>query len=261
MRLAQHAEESYYRILGEPASFEFGLAILSNELPLVPEANQVRDISQAGGTLPEEMVRLVDEAFATRGLVCRQWYFAGGNAASLQPVLASHGYALHRGHLWTLQQAQPLSERNDLMVIPSRAGMLRLAELVAADRRAQGQTGEAAAQAADAAIRHLDDVHVDGLLALESDGAPVGSLNLVTAGEIGLIMDFFVRTDRLRRRIGATLLERAIELAGRSRMKRLCLFCDAANAPARALYAAAGFAEVAPVERMIQDPGSAARRL
>jgi GNAT superfamily N-acetyltransferase len=253
VRLAQHAEEQYFRTLGDPASLDFGLAILSDEFPALPEANQVRDITLPPGLDPEEALRQVEATFATRKQTCRQWYFAGGVAPpALVEALTLRGCKTHAGHLWVLEHARDLGSRTDLMVIPARAALPRLADLAeAAEAQGGHHDPHVLVQYREAAVRHLDDIIVDGLLAFENT-EPVGTLNLVLAGEIGLVMDFYVRPDKLGRRIGSTLLERAGELAARSRLARLCLFCDDNNVPAKALYAKAGFVEVAAVSRMTQ---------
>ena len=251
VRLASHAEEIYERAVADAASFDFGLALLSNEFAEIAEANQVRDVAMVPGISAAQMAAQVEAAFAARNLTCHEWYFADGKVPpELRPILEARGYHLKKANLWVMQHPQNLDVRDDLTIIPGRASHQKLADLAVATEIAWGTTGPAAlAQFREAAIRYLDDPQVDNLLAL-SDQTAVGTVYLVTSGEMGLIIDFYVHPSHTRQKVATTLLDRIIELAHRSLLRHLCLFCDADNTAARALYQKTGFAEIAEIEWM-----------
>jgi ribosomal protein S18 acetylase RimI-like enzyme len=251
VRLSLHAEEIYCAALSSRASFEFGLALLADDLPDMHTANHVRDIALPNGLSAAQVVAAVAATFAQRQLTCYEWSFADGAVpAPLVGPLEAAGHTRVAEALWTLCQPADLPARADLMVIPGRASFAKLRELAEDAERAWGETRPHwLAQYASCAERHLDDPQVDSLLALDGD-RPVGTVSIVLAGQIGFLVELYVHPRHLRRHVGATLLSRAIELAARSRVRALTLFCDEGNTPAERLYERAGFIRAGRIETM-----------
>ena len=250
LRLAIHAEEIFEVMLGNRASFDFGLAIFSEELSRITSANQVRDVMMTPEISPEQMVEQVDTLFAAQRLACRQWSFSNGRVPEvLRELLEPRGFHVRKSHLYELKSPRNFARaRKDLTVIPGRASFGKLMELDESAERAWGTTSEKSlVQYREAAIRSLDDPQVDNLLALDGQ-TPVGTSYLVTAGECGLIDNLYVHPHHERKHVATTLLERLIELAARSRLRHLMLFCDDDNTAARALYEGVGFVPVCPAE-------------
>jgi GNAT superfamily N-acetyltransferase len=87
--------------------------------------------------------------------------------------------------------------------------------------------------------------HVEGWVAYDEDGIVVADFTIFNPGEAEPFFGMVVRASHRRMGIGRALIERALEWA-RERGKtalRLRVFPD--NDPARALYVATGFTEVA----------------
>ena len=251
LRRALHAEQEYGMGLGEAVDLECGVALVSAEFSQMSEANQVREVVVPDGGVVLAVVGEVEGAFAGRGVRCYQWVCAEGrNPPALVEALKQKGYHERRAELWVLGKPRNLAVWPEVMVIPARASFAKLAELAEGAERGWGTTDEVElSQYGPAAVRQLDDSRVDGLLALQGERG-VGTLNLMTVGEMGVIMDLYVRPGCERRGVATSLLAHVIELAGRSRLRYLTLFCNVQNAAARALYAKVGFATVAEAESM-----------
>jgi ribosomal-protein-alanine N-acetyltransferase len=101
---------------------------------------------------------------------------------------------------------------------------------------AQLVAGQIAAARADRAGRHPD---AERLIAVD-DGASAGAVLLDRDGADLRIVDLAVVASARRRGVGRTLLAAAL---GRAGERDVVLTVARDNAPARALYAAAGFAE------------------
>jgi ribosomal protein S18 acetylase RimI-like enzyme len=248
LRWALRGEAVFDATLGERVAAEWGEAIVSEEFPEIPGGNHVREVALPAGRTWEEVAGEVVGIFAERRLRCGSWVFADGRVpAEAQAVLEGKGYRLERGNLWALGQARGLRVREDLSVIPGRASFEKLAELFVQSHTFKSDRERE--QFAAATSRRLDDTQVENLLALDGTTA-VGTIYLVTAGEAGFLTQFFVRPGFCRQGVGTTLLMAAMELAGRSRLKHLTLFCDAENRHAEALYRKAGFGVVMEVESL-----------
>jgi ribosomal protein S18 acetylase RimI-like enzyme len=109
-----------------------------------------------------------------------------------------------------------------------------------------------AAVRADRAARHT---HAQRLIALD-DGTPAGAALLDRDGPDLRIVDLAVLASARRRGVGRALLAAALERAGDC---DVVLTVGRDNAPARALYAGAGFAEEGGDELMLELRRRAAR--
>jgi hypothetical protein len=243
-RRAMRAESILFQSMGEELPFDFGHGIVSAEFSALTDPNQMRDLTIPPGYTPEKVVADVDAAFAANHSVCRRYTFADGKIPlEFLTLLSPHGYVIRPATLWQIQKQNPLSIRDDLTIIPGRASYPKLAELA---RTLGAETNAAppfADQEAEAAVRALDDTRIDNLLALD-DETPVGTINLVTAGETGLLAYFAVRLDQRGMHVGSTLFSHAIELAARARLRELMLFSPPADPILNALCKKTGFVPI-----------------
>lgn len=96
---------------------------------------------------------------------------------------------------------------------------------------------------AEAHLRHLDDPHVDALLALR-DGRAVGRAAVLAVGDVGRIDDVYVAPNARRQGVGRLLLARALEVCARSVFRHVLLGVPPDNFAAIALYRSFGFRKV-----------------
>jgi GNAT superfamily N-acetyltransferase len=260
---AMHAEEVYDRTLGESFPLDYGIAICSPELPEVDMANEIRDASVPADMTAAQVVADAEALFARQGCPCLAWSFASLKIDEpLAAILEPRGFRRHRADAMAMHHPQidPTRLRTDLSIIPARASFRGIRELlhavgdaIARSSPPPSSPGTAvpgrALQFAEAAVSVLDDPRIEGLLALK-DTTPVGLIYLVTVAEMGFIADLYIHPDHRRQRIATTLLDRTLELAARSRLRQLTLFCRPDNAPAQALYTQTGFAHIGTIETL-----------
>jgi GNAT superfamily N-acetyltransferase len=113
---------------------------------------------------------------------------------------------------------------DDLKIIPARASFRHYRQLLGSDT----------------ALLHLDDSHFDALLALKA-GQPVGSIGVLTSGEVGTVRQWFVHPDHRRQGIGKLLFDRAMEICTRSVLRHVMIGIPDHNHPANSLCQAFGF--------------------
>ncbi len=248
LRLSLRAEEIFDATLGERINLDFAAAILSDEFPDVPAANQLRDITIPPDRPLDDLIAEAESLFTNRSRRCHAWIFADAHVPpQIRPLLENRGYSHAAGKLLRCTIPPQLHERKDLTIIPGRASFEKLADLFESAHRFK--TDSARMQFRLATTRRLDDTRVDNLLALDGT-TPVGTLYFITTGQLGFITQFFVHPNHHRKQIGSTLITRALELAARSRVRNVTLFCDADNQPAQTFYQNAGFTVAAEVESM-----------
>src|SRR5207244_994997 len=80
----------------------------------------------------------------------------------------------------------------------------------------------AAAPAAAAPLRHVEDPHADAALAL-GGGRAIGRALVLAVGDVGRIADLYVAPAARRQGVGRALLARAIEACGRSAFRHVLL--------------------------------------
>jgi ribosomal-protein-alanine N-acetyltransferase len=90
---------------------------------------------------------------------------------------------------------------------------------------------------------HLDDPHVDSLLALKGNDA-VGAVSVLAVGEIGCIETLFISAPFRGQGVGRALMNRAMEICDRSLFKHVFLSMDPKNPAAAALYRRFGFVKI-----------------
>jgi ribosomal protein S18 acetylase RimI-like enzyme len=245
-----HAETIFEGTLGEQVMLDCGVAVIGDDLPLVHMAHQVRDVKLPEGMKAADAVAEVEGVFAQHRAACHTWVGVGGKVdASLREALGER-FQVVASELWSLAEPKAERRRQDLTVVPGRSSFAALRQLHHDCALAEPWgKDDVAEQMGTVAERVLDDPRVDCILALD-DARPVGSIYVATAGELGLIASLDVHPEHRRRGIGMTLLERAMELAARSRLRQVTLFCKTANGGARALYRAAGFVPAGTAETL-----------
>ena len=235
--------------LAEPETLEVGTAFANPQLPLVRDANQIMEVSLPPGKTSAQAIELVDAHFAAIGVRCYHWTMNPSAAAAQIQPLVEHllllGYKPHIEDVLYLRHGpRTVIETGGLTIIPARASYRHMRQLIEEDVARWGP--EALEQLIEAGIMHLDDPHVDALLALR-DGVPVGSVELLAVGELGCITSLYVSEGFRRQGIGRTMMSRALEIAARSLFKHLFLSVAPENEPAQRLYSALGFQKVGQV--------------
>ena len=180
-------------------------------------------------------------------------YFAGHNVAPVawympgsSPAIA--GLAEHITEIWQLDMlAQKLPQAQpELTIIPARASFAHVAEIAAIMR-----PGVSPAQAAEAAMCHLDDSRVDALIALR-DGRAVAYAAVLSAGEFGFIMEFFVREDMRRQAVGKTLAGRVMDICARSLFRNVYCPIRESNQAGKAFFSQLGFSSVEKIAERLR---------
>jgi ribosomal-protein-alanine N-acetyltransferase len=131
---------------------------------------------------------------------------------------------------------------NDRFFVLRPVGALDLDRAAALHRQAFEALGERPWTRRDVA-ELLASPGVAGLL-LEVEGREDGFVLWRTAGDEAELLTIAVQSDRRRHGLGRALLAAVVEQARRGGAQNLFLEVGADNAPARSLYAQAGFVEV-----------------
>ena len=203
----------YKRALGlwsshcaDEAVFGSAAVYANSSLSLVAEANCIHgELDEAAGG---EAMRYFTEARVRP----QAWYLPGASPA-ITPLRDERVNAWRLDSLtMRLPQSHPM-----LTIISARASFPHVREIAAVMR-----PSAPAEQSGEAAMCHLDDARVDALLALH-DGRAVAYASVISTGEVGFIMELFVREDLRRRGIGTTMMGRLLDICARSLFKSV--FC------------------------------------
>jgi hypothetical protein len=192
----------------QPDSLQIGRLFANSRLTRVPEANRIVDASAD----PAELDAAIEHyrKLGTRLAEVIPAVNAGGAAVTAR--LKQLGWKCQeRKILRLVRRAQYAIEGSTkLKVIPARASFLHVQRLV--------RETQADEQQAEAAIAHLDDPHVDALLAM--DGAqPVGCIAMLTMGEVGRIQWMPGRPDQAA--VRARLMGMLLDIAGRGLLRHV----------------------------------------
>jgi hypothetical protein len=123
-----------------------------------------------------------------------------------------------------------------LKIIPARASYRHYGQLME-DRANIGGTPM------PLAMSHLDDSHFDVLLALK-DGNAIGSIGVLTSGEVGTIREWYVTPQQRHRGVGQLLLTRALEIATRGMLRHVMIGLPDSTGPVEGLCQIAGFRKI-----------------
>jgi GNAT superfamily N-acetyltransferase len=246
VRLFHRTDETWIQHLAEPEQLDSATAYANPALDQVPYANHVRNAALPPGTTPEQAVADVQAFFTRAKTRCHFWLTNPSAPADQTQPLIDHLLSLgHRPHpidilyLRHLPKA-PVPQAGGLTIIPARAAYRHIEHLArqhAAERRLHEQH-------AQARLQHLDDPHVDALIALK-DQQPAGHVDVLAVGELGRIEHLYTAPTFRRQHIAQTLMSRALEICARSLFKHVFLMCPPTNHPAQSLYRKLGFEKLA----------------
>ena len=216
VRLYLQTDRRWAEHLAEAEVLDVGTAFCNPGMAGCAEANHVRDVTLPAGVSAEEAYRQVEAYFAERGGRCLAWMLGAGGgespAAALAQLLGGKGHRIETTDVLTLPHMpeKALAERGDLQIIPARAGFRQVRELFT-------QAGEELQRLhlAESAEAHLDDPHLDALLALK-DGRAVAHAGIFGVGELARLGLFYVAPAFRRQGVGRTMLSYMLEIARRS---------------------------------------------
>lgn len=226
--------------LAEPTSFDWGTAFINPALNRVHDANHVRNARIPEGSSPAEVIQAAADYFRQNHSICHYWHT---NDLHLADYLLHTGYQSHPSDVLSLRQTPhlPIRETPGLTLIPARASFKHMRDL--ASQSAHEADPPAAAHLTEANLLHLDDPHVEGILALK-DGQAAGQVLILAAGEIGSIEHVYVASPFRRQGIARTLLSRALQSCARSTFRHIFITVRPNNTIASQLYASLGFQKI-----------------
>ena len=229
------------QVAEDETTLDCGVTLTNPALPLVHEANQILDAFVPEGMTVNDVIAMVDEPFRAAGTRCWKWTINPSmppeRTRPLEDHLLATGFRRESYDLMYLRgrPAGTVAEAGGLKIIPARASFRHareIAEAAVAHWKTPGLT--------DAMMTHIEDPHVDALLALK-DGQAVALLMVQAVGELGCIAGLDVAAGHRGQGIGRTMMSRALEICARSLFKHVFLTVHPANAPAIALYRKFGF--------------------
>ena len=231
----QRAREIWASHCADEAAFGLAGVYANSRLADIAEANCILG--------PLEGQRL-DEAlayFSASRVAPVAWYMPGDSPAIT-------GMQERAVEIWQLDSlAQMLPQLHpQLTIIPARASFAHVAEMAAMMRPHTDP-----AQAAEAAMCHLDDSRVDALIAIH-DGHAAAYAAVLSTGEHGFIMEFFVREDLRRQAVGKTLAGRVIDICARSLFRNVYCPIDPTNEAAKTFLSGLGFSAVEKLNERIR---------
>ena len=239
MRFFHKTELHWGRHVAEETQLDVGTALSNPELKTVWDANRMLDAALPDGVDPAHAVEEAEAHFAKVGATCWSWTLARSAPAERIGPLAEH--LISRGFLedgfdvMYLDQPRGMEEAAGLTIIPARASFKHY-RMLAEEWAGQYNTPDFV----EAVMMHLDDPHVDALVALK-DQKPAGFVAVLSVGEIGGIQEMFVSGAFRNQGIGRTMMSRALEICARSLFRHVFVGVDPQNAAAVQLYSKAGF--------------------
>jgi GNAT superfamily N-acetyltransferase len=242
IRYYHQTESKWTAHLAESELLDVGTAWSNPQLSRVWDANQMLDVALPDGMSPENAFEQVETHFEQRGTKCWRWVMnSSAKAEQTQPMvqfLLSRGYTQRIHQIMHLDR-MPSSPINHsaipLRIIPARASF-KHSEIL--HQEASQQYNEP--QLVEAGMLHLDDPHYDALLAI-SDGQAAAYAGVLAVGEIGRIDEVYVANAFRGKRIGTTMMSRALEICARSLFKHVLLAVLPDNTQAVPLYEQFGF--------------------
>lgn len=199
LRLYRRAVSMWCGHVADEKAIGSAAVYASRGLASVAEANCVL------GELSQEHQPAVAEYFAEARTSPLAWYLPAGDGKldGLQEATVGIWHLDRMSH--GFPQTHP-----DLTIIPARASFAHVQE-IAPHLRPQC----APAEAGEAAVSHLDDPRVDAQLVLRNRKA-IGYTSLLSTGEAGFLMDFYIVPDAREEEYRAALTGRVLDVCARS---------------------------------------------
>lgn len=241
IRFYHRTELHWSRHLGEETTLDVGVAIVNPEQ--APEANRMLELTLPLDMTPQQAMQQIDEHFKSNNTRCASFVFTPGLENQNAPLLdyfTQHAFTPRATDIMYLagQPSRRIDEVPGLTIIPARASFKHFRALAE-----EGSLEWGRLRNTEAAMLHLDDSHVDALLALR-DGVPVASACVLAVGEIGCVETLYVSKSFRRQGIGRTMMSRALEICARSLFKHVFLTRDPADPTASNLYTHLGFKKI-----------------
>lgn len=246
VRLFHQTDAQWFSHLGDPHVLDVGTAYTNPALAEWFVVNHMRDAALPPGVSPAEAVAEVEAYFDSLGVWCACWVTnPSASESQVRPLvehLLANGLRACSDDILYLRRMPTgaIVEPAGMRFIPARASYRHFRELM--EEKATEQWGGSAA-VVRAQLQHLDDPHVDAVLALEGQ-RPVAYAAVMAVGELGRIEGVYVAKDFRGRGIGRALMGRALEVCARSLFRHVFLSVDPANERAQKLYRALGFEKV-----------------
>jgi GNAT superfamily N-acetyltransferase len=247
LRLFRQTELNWARHLAQEQVLDMGTALFNPELPDVPGANFIMDAIVPQATPPADALAQAaafyqDKATRLRGIIPN----SSVDTAILRRSLASAGWRAHPRQVLRLSRrpaASLLPTPGTIRIIPTRASFRHARQL--AEQFTAGDQ-----QQTEAALLHLDDPHVDALLALR-DGQAVAGISVLAMGDVGRIDQLYVAEPFRRQGLGRLMLSRALEICARALFKHVLVSCPPEAFAAQPLLAGVGFEPVGAMEEYL----------
>jgi ribosomal protein S18 acetylase RimI-like enzyme len=248
VRLFHQTQLNWSRHLAEEQLLDLGIALFNPELPQVIDANLIMDAVLPGGIGPADAIAAAGEFYRERGsrlsgLILSPAANPHPSPEPLKTHLEASGWSSESREILRLNRrpaASAIAIPAGTKIIPARASFRHARRL--AEETTAGNT-----QQTDAALLHLDDPHVDALLALQ-DGQAVAGVSVLAMGEVGRIDQLYVSEGHRREGLGKLMLSRALEICARGLFKHVLLSTSPAETAAQALFKDFGFEPIGKIE-------------
>jgi ribosomal protein S18 acetylase RimI-like enzyme len=243
LRYFAKAELHWTQHVAEAEELEFGVALTSREFPGVFFANRMLNAALPEGMTAAQVVTAAEAHFARAGLRCQCWTLdpaaPGARTDALGEHLSSLGFRRDANDVMYLQGTPAaIQEVGNLSIIPARASFRHVRELLTEALEKYHHP-----PLAEASMLHLDDPHVDALIALR-DGAAAAYVAVLSVGDVGAIEEVFVSAAYRNQGIGRTMMSRALEICARSQFRHVFIEVDPENVAAKKLYEDCGFRKI-----------------
>lgn len=215
--------------------------------PDVPMANFAADLHVPADSSASSVLDTLLDHYQSNGLQCL-WLSCNQLdwPADLLQAAVERGYVsmpalqvrLLRGY------RSPRIQSDKLQIIPSRAAYAQLRLLLQqAAQHDWANLGASPDHMASVLLTQLDEPRVESYLG-RLDGKPVGLVDIVSVGQIGVIKSLYVSPPMRRQGIAGRLMEQAVDFCRRAMFEQVILEC-LSDDPSSSWYDRLGFIFVA----------------
>jgi ribosomal protein S18 acetylase RimI-like enzyme len=248
--------QGYCQQICEKQTFDFGIAFYSERFPMLPEANQIREVTLSDSRQIADAFEQTSAWFASPGLECFRWSPAIDiDAKALSDFLGAHGFVPRKLIAMRLSEWPNITTSPEVRVLPARAMRSSFVESFTA--LPPPDEAEARAALADSFVERLDDPQLDMFVATV-DKKTAGRCGLYQVGDIARVLDLSVLPEFANRGVAESLLAHVLALARRLTMPMVVAQAAESDAARRPLLKSAGFVEDGEkIEFEIPSPFSA----